>query len=95
MKFNVRQTLQDPLQRNATIGFINNFGQIPKQLFKKPHPAKKVKLSKNNNADLALTDYKNIEKEGSFYQFQSTVTVTSLWRRRFISCFCFVQRHSF
>ena len=29
-------------QRNATIGFINNFGQIPKQLFKKPHPAKRV-----------------------------------------------------
>lgn len=24
------------------IGFINNFGQTPKQLFKKPHPAKKV-----------------------------------------------------
>ena len=23
-------------------GFINNFGQTPKQLFKKPHPAKKV-----------------------------------------------------
>lgn len=28
--------------RNATIGFINNFGQIPTQLFKKPHPQKKV-----------------------------------------------------
>lgn len=28
--------------RNATIGFINNFGQIPSQLFKKPHPQKKV-----------------------------------------------------
>ena len=24
------------------IGFINNFGQIPKQLFKKAHPAKRV-----------------------------------------------------
>ena len=35
-------SIKDPLQRNATIGFINNFGQIPKQLFKKPHPAKKV-----------------------------------------------------
>ena len=34
--------IEDPLQRNATIGFINNFGQIPKQLFKKPHPAKRV-----------------------------------------------------
>eukprot|EP00094_Tigriopus_californicus_P005213 TCALIF_05026-PB protein Name:"Similar to WDFY3 WD repeat and FYVE domain-containing protein 3 (Homo sapiens)" AED:0.04 eAED:0.04 QI:7/0.93/0.68/1/1/1/16/134/3650 len=37
-------SIEDPLQRNATIGFINNFGQIPKNLFKKPHPAKKVLL---------------------------------------------------
>ncbi len=35
-------TIDDPLKKNATIGFINNFGQIPKQLFKKPHPSKKV-----------------------------------------------------
>lgn len=35
-------TIDDPLKKNATIGFINNFGQIPKQLFKKPHPMKKV-----------------------------------------------------
>ncbi|GAB6019627.1 hypothetical protein CHUAL_001189 [Chamberlinius hualienensis] len=33
--------IDDPLKKNATIGFINNFGQIPKQLFKKPHPAKR------------------------------------------------------
>jgi hypothetical protein len=30
------------LKKNAVIGFINNFGQTPKQLFKKPHPSKKV-----------------------------------------------------
>jgi len=34
--------IEDPLRRNAIIGFINNFGQIPKQLFKKPHPTKKM-----------------------------------------------------
>nr|XP_022909115.1 WD repeat and FYVE domain-containing protein 3 [Onthophagus taurus] len=34
--------IDDPLKKNATIGFINNFGQIPKQLFKKPHPSKKM-----------------------------------------------------
>ncbi|KAK6633574.1 hypothetical protein RUM44_004181 [Polyplax serrata] len=34
--------IDDPLKKTATIGFINNFGQIPKQLFKKPHPAKKL-----------------------------------------------------
>ena len=30
------------MKKNAVIGFINNFGQTPKQLFKKPHPNKKV-----------------------------------------------------
>ncbi|XP_071954048.1 WD repeat and FYVE domain-containing protein 3-like isoform X2 [Antedon mediterranea] len=34
-------SIDDPLRKNATIGFINNFGQIVKQLFKKPHPPKK------------------------------------------------------
>lgn len=34
--------IDDPLKKNATIGFINNFGQIPKQLFKKLHPVKKA-----------------------------------------------------
>lgn len=37
--------IDDPLKKNATIGFINNFGQIPKQLFKKPHPSKKMNVS--------------------------------------------------
>lgn len=36
--------IDDPLKRNAIIGFINNFGQIPKQLFKKPHPCKKLSV---------------------------------------------------
>ncbi|XP_052069301.1 WD repeat and FYVE domain-containing protein 3-like isoform X1 [Mytilus californianus] len=36
--------IDDPLKKHATIGFINNFGQIPKQLFKKPHPQKKLAL---------------------------------------------------
>lgn len=35
-------SIEDPLKKTATIGFINNFGQIPKQLFKKSHPAKKM-----------------------------------------------------
>jgi WD40 repeat protein len=39
--------INDPLTRNATIGFINNFGQMPKQLFKRPHPPRKIKLVQN------------------------------------------------
>uniref|UniRef100_A0A8C1A0U4 WD repeat and FYVE domain containing 3 n=1 Tax=Cyprinus carpio carpio TaxID=630221 RepID=A0A8C1A0U4_CYPCA len=39
--------INDPLKETATIGFINNFGQIPKQLFKKPHPPKRVRCKSN------------------------------------------------
>ena len=38
------ESIDDPLTRNATIGFVNNFGQVPTQLFKKPHPQKKANL---------------------------------------------------
>ncbi|CAD5124378.1 unnamed protein product [Dimorphilus gyrociliatus] len=34
-------TIDDPMERNAVTSFINNFGQIPSQLFKRPHPQKK------------------------------------------------------
>nr|CDS28413.2 hypothetical transcript [Hymenolepis microstoma] len=34
--------IDDPVKRRAVIGFINNFGQIPRQIFRKPHPAKKI-----------------------------------------------------
>eukprot|EP00127_Corallochytrium_limacisporum_P002424 Clim_evm65s119 gene=Clim_evmTU65s119 len=33
--------LDDPVEREATIGIINNFGQTPRQLFKKAHPQRK------------------------------------------------------
>ncbi|XP_032825005.2 WD repeat and FYVE domain-containing protein 3 isoform X1 [Petromyzon marinus] len=39
--------INDPLKKTATIGFINNFGQIPKQLFRKPHPPKRVRCRGN------------------------------------------------
>lgn len=34
--------IEDDLERRACLSQINNFGQTPKQLFKKPHPARKV-----------------------------------------------------
>ena len=39
------ESIDDPLTRNATLGFINNFGQIPAQLFKKPHPVRKIQVA--------------------------------------------------
>ncbi|KAG5870011.1 hypothetical protein JTB14_023053 [Gonioctena quinquepunctata] len=47
--------IDDPLKKNATIGFINNFGQIPKQLFKKPHPCKKMYGSNSNRSSVIDT----------------------------------------
>ena len=37
-------TIDDPLKKNATIGFINNFGQIPKQV--SSHREMKVKMER-------------------------------------------------
>lgn len=39
------ESIEDPLTRNATIGFVNNFGQIPTQLFRKPHPRKSMRAA--------------------------------------------------
>ncbi|XP_026164856.1 WD repeat- and FYVE domain-containing protein 4 isoform X1 [Mastacembelus armatus] len=33
-----RQDAKDPLIRSTILGYISNFGQVPKQLFTKPHP---------------------------------------------------------
>ncbi|ELK35227.1 WD repeat- and FYVE domain-containing protein 4 [Myotis davidii] len=33
-------SIGDPLIRNTILGFVSNFGQVPKQLFTKPHPAR-------------------------------------------------------
>jgi hypothetical protein len=37
--------ITDETTRNATIAQINNFGQTPSQLFKKPHPKRQVSAS--------------------------------------------------
>ncbi|XP_030011898.1 WD repeat- and FYVE domain-containing protein 4 [Sphaeramia orbicularis] len=33
-----RQDAKDPLIKSTVLGYVSNFGQIPKQLFTKPHP---------------------------------------------------------
>nr|XP_015201808.1 PREDICTED: WD repeat- and FYVE domain-containing protein 4 isoform X1 [Lepisosteus oculatus] len=32
------ESMKDPLKKSTILGFVSNFGQIPKQLFTKPHP---------------------------------------------------------
>ncbi|KAM6959381.1 WD repeat and FYVE domain-containing protein 3 [Aplochiton taeniatus] len=53
--------INDPLKETATIGFINNFGQIPKQLFKKPHPPKRG-LSKSNGELVGMSTSLSADK---------------------------------
>ncbi|TGZ69892.1 hypothetical protein CRM22_003482 [Opisthorchis felineus] len=43
-------SIDDPLKRSAVIGFINNFGQIPKQLFRKPHPSRRIAVPRGISA---------------------------------------------
>lgn len=33
-------SMKDPVMKNTILGYINNFGQMPKQLFTKPHPSR-------------------------------------------------------
>ncbi|MEQ2285474.1 WD repeat- and FYVE domain-containing protein 4 [Ameca splendens] len=33
-----RQNAKDPMIKSTILGYISNFGQIPRQLFTKPHP---------------------------------------------------------
>lgn len=40
------EKMTDPLEKQAFIAFINNFGQVPSQIFKKPHPIKKLGAGK-------------------------------------------------
>ncbi|XP_076831011.1 WD repeat- and FYVE domain-containing protein 4 isoform X2 [Brachyhypopomus gauderio] len=34
------ESLKNPLKKSTVLGYISNFGQIPKQLFPKPHPSR-------------------------------------------------------
>ncbi|XP_056616257.1 WD repeat- and FYVE domain-containing protein 4 isoform X2 [Triplophysa dalaica] len=33
-------SMKDPVMKSTILGYINNFGQMPKQLFTKPHPSR-------------------------------------------------------
>jgi len=47
--------IEDPVRRQATVSIINNFGQTPKQLFKRPHPQKRVSSSGRRAKGQTLT----------------------------------------
>ncbi|EDN02773.1 conserved hypothetical protein [Histoplasma mississippiense (nom. inval.)] len=46
-------TIDDPVERLATIGIIHNFGQTPHQAFQKPHPQREEISHKQKRLDTA------------------------------------------
>ena len=46
-------TIEDPVERLATIGIIHNFGQTPHQVFQRPHPSREEAKYKIKNLDTA------------------------------------------
>ncbi len=47
-------TIEDPVERVATIGIIHNFGQTPHQVFQKPHPLPETTPHKRRRLDSAV-----------------------------------------
>ncbi|XP_051693511.2 WD repeat- and FYVE domain-containing protein 4 isoform X2 [Oryctolagus cuniculus] len=46
-------SIRDPLIRSTILGFVSNFGQVPKQLFTKPHPARSASGKASPGKDAA------------------------------------------
>lgn len=45
------ETIEDPVERLATIGIIHNFGQTPSQVFQRSHPAREVRKHRVGRMD--------------------------------------------
>ncbi|XP_048472141.1 WD repeat- and FYVE domain-containing protein 4 [Rhincodon typus] len=49
------RSIKDPLKKTTIMGFVSNFGQIPKQLFTKAHPARNVQGKHSSGKDSAAS----------------------------------------
>ncbi|XP_032301308.1 WD repeat- and FYVE domain-containing protein 4 isoform X3 [Coturnix japonica] len=47
--------IKDPLIKSTILGFISNFGQIPKQLFTKPHPPRNAQSKSSSGREAVLS----------------------------------------
>ncbi|XP_071420399.1 WD repeat- and FYVE domain-containing protein 4 isoform X5 [Pithys albifrons albifrons] len=47
--------IKDPLIKSTILGFISNFGQIPKQLFTKPHPSRNAQGKSSSGRETVLS----------------------------------------
>ena len=49
--------IKDPYLRESTEGMINNFGQVPTQLLKKPHPKRKKLQDIDSGKPKVVSDF--------------------------------------
>ncbi|XP_067828723.1 WD repeat- and FYVE domain-containing protein 4 [Heptranchias perlo] len=73
--------IKDPLRKSTIVGFVSNFGQIPKQLFSKAHPARIVQGKHSSGKDSASS---SASTQPFFYHLQnlkpSTVPIKELMK---------------
>ncbi|XP_072439291.1 WD repeat- and FYVE domain-containing protein 4 [Chiloscyllium punctatum] len=49
------RSIKDPLKKTTVMGFVSNFGQIPKQLFTKAHPARNAQGKHSSGKESAAS----------------------------------------
>ncbi|XP_059025625.1 WD repeat- and FYVE domain-containing protein 4 isoform X3 [Mustela lutreola] len=64
-------SISDPLIRSTVLGFVSNFGQVPKQLFTKPHPARTAAGKPSPGKDAALPGSLPSHPQPFFYNLQA------------------------
>ncbi|XP_072662463.1 WD repeat- and FYVE domain-containing protein 4 isoform X2 [Canis lupus baileyi] len=76
-------SISDPLIRSTILGFVSNFGQVPKQLFTKPHPARTVAGKPSPGKDAVVPASLPSHPQPFFYNLQalkpSQVTVKDMY----------------
>ncbi|EFB21793.1 hypothetical protein PANDA_016914 [Ailuropoda melanoleuca] len=64
-------SIRDPLIRSTILGFVSNFGQVPKQLFTKPHPARSAAGKPSPGKDAVLPGSLPSHPQPFFYSLQA------------------------
>uniref|UniRef100_A0A8W4FHK6 WDFY family member 4 n=1 Tax=Sus scrofa TaxID=9823 RepID=A0A8W4FHK6_PIG len=69
--FGYKHSIRDPLIRSTILGFVSNFGQVPRQLFTKPHPARTAAGKPSPGKDVSTPASLHGHPQPFFYSLQS------------------------
>ncbi|KAM4840423.1 WD repeat- and FYVE domain-containing protein 4 isoform X1 [Urocitellus parryii] len=64
-------SISDPLIKSTILGFVSNFGQVPKQLFSKPHPARTTTGKLSPGKDVSTPASLPSHSQSFLYSLQS------------------------